>query len=110
MFFSVDDGTIINFQSANSINIKGYLVSLYHSPNQNLDEFELFLTNLENLLADITSRNPHFLLLLGDFNAKSKTWFINDQSSNEGTQLESLTSLYGMTQLIAEPTHVLENS
>ena len=89
---------------------KGYLVSLYGSPNQNLEEFELFLTNLENLLADISSRNPHFLLLLGDFNAKSKTWFINDQSSNEGTQLESLISLYGMTQLIAEPTHVLENS
>ena len=37
-------------------------------------------------------------------------WFLNDQSSSEGTQLESLTSLYGMKQLIAEPTHVLENS
>ena len=59
---------------------KGYLVSLYRSPNQNLNEFELFLKNLENLLADITSRNAHFLLLLGDFNAKSKTWFINDLS------------------------------
>ena len=91
-------------------NKKGYLVSFYRSPNQNPDEFELFLTNLENLLADINNRNPHFMLLLGDFNAKSKTWFINDQSSREGTQLESLTSLYGMKQLIAEPTHVLENS
>ena len=50
------------------------------------------------------------MLLLGDFNAKSKTWFINDQSSREGTQLESLISLYRMKQLIAEPTHVLENS
>ena len=66
-------------------NKKGYLVSLYRSPNQNPDEFELFLTNLENLLADITNRNPHFTLLLGDFNAKSKTWFIKDQSSREGT-------------------------
>ena len=91
-------------------NKKGYLVSLYPSPNQNPDEFELFLTNLENLLADITSRNPHFMLFFGDFNAKSKTWFINDQSSSEGTQLESLTLLYGMKQLIAEPTHVIENS
>ena len=36
------------------------------------------------------------MLQLGDFNAKSKTWFINDQSSSEGTQLESLTLLYGM--------------
>ena len=91
-------------------NKKEYLVSLYRSPNQNSDEFELFLTHLENLLDDITSRNPHFILLFSDFNAKSKTWFINDQSSREGTQLESLTLLYGMKQLIAEPTHVLENS
>ena len=89
---------------------KGYLLSLYRSPNQNPDEFELSLTNLENLLADITYRNPHFMLLLGDFNAKSKMWFINDQSSREVSQLESLTSLYGMKQLIAEPSHVLENS
>ena len=91
-------------------NKKGYLVSLYRSPNQNLDKFELLLTNLENLLADITSRNPHFMLLLNDFNAKSKTWFINDQSSSEVTQLESLTLPYGMNKLIAEPAHVLENS
>ena len=90
-------------------NKKGYLVSLYRSPNQNPDEFKLFLTNLENLLVDITSCNLHFMLLLGDFNAKLKTWFINDQLSKEGAQLESLTSLYGMKQLTAEPTHVLES-
>ena len=86
---------------------KGHLVSLYCSPNQNLDEF---LTILENLLADISSHNPHFLFLLGDCNGKSKTLFINDQSSNKGIQLESLTSLYGIAHLITEPTHVLENS
>ena len=83
---------------------KGYLVSLYRSPNQNPDEFEFFLTYLENLLAIITSRNLHFMLLSGDFNGKPKTGFINDQSSSEGTQLESLTLLHGMKQLIAEPT------
>ena len=36
------------------INLKrkrGYLVSLYRSPNQNLDEFELFLTNLKKPLS-----------------------------------------------------------
>ena len=49
------------------------------------------------------------MLLLGDFNAKSSTWFINDQSLSEGTQLEYLTFLYGMKQLITEPTNVLEN-
>ena len=50
------------------------------------------------------------MLLLGDFNTKSSTWFINDQSLSEGTQLEYLTFLHGMKQLITEPTNVLENS
>ena len=38
----------------NLTNKKGYLVSLYRSPNQNPNEFELLLTNLVNLLDDIT--------------------------------------------------------
>ena len=53
-------------------NKKGYLVSLCCSLNQNPDEFELFLTHLEDLLPDITSRNPNFMLLSGDFNANQK--------------------------------------
>ena len=38
-------------------NKEGFLVSLYCSPNQNRDEFELLLTNLKNFLAEITSHN-----------------------------------------------------
>ena len=34
-------------------------------------------------------RDPHFMLLI-DFNTKSKTWHINDQSTIEGNQLEYL--------------------
>ena len=50
------------------------------------------------------------MLLLGDCNAKSKSWFIIDQSSSQEVKLESLTLLYGMKQLISESTHGLENS
>ena len=88
-------------------NKKGYLISFYRSSNQNLDKFKLFFASLEKVLIDITSRNPHFILLLGDLNAELKTWFINDNSSSKGTQLESLSLLYGMEQLITKPTHVL---
>ena len=49
------------------------------------------------------------MLLLRGFNAKSITWFINNHSLSEGTQLESLTLLCGVKKLIVEPTHVLEN-
>ena len=77
-------------------NKKGHVVS----PSQATVEFNLFFTILENLLTNISSCDPHFTSILGDFNVKSKSWSINGQPTIEGTQLESLTSLYGMKQLI----------
>ena len=48
--------------------------------------------------------------MIGDFNAKSSNWSSNDTMTVEGNQLDYLTSLYGMKQVINEPTHTLENS
>ena len=48
--------------------------------------------------------------MLGDFNAKSKSWPVNDTATEEGTILENLTSLYGMKQSISDPTHILQHS
>ena len=50
------------------------------------------------------------MILLGDFNAKSKSWSINDTTTEEGTILENLTSLFGLNQLISDPTHILQHS
>ena len=36
--------------------------------------------------------------------AKSKAWYIHGQSTTEETQLEYLTSLNGMKQLVVEAT------
>ena len=36
--------------------------------------------------------------MLSDFNAKSKTWWTHDITTNEGVQIESLTSIYGLHQ------------
>ena len=40
----------------------------------------------------------------------SKSWSVNDITTEEGTILENLTSLYGMKQLISAPTHILQHS
>ena len=48
--------------------------------------------------------------MIGDFNAKSSNWSSNNTTTAEGAQLDYLTSLYGMKQVITEPTHILENS
>ena len=91
-------------------NRKGYVITLYRSPSQTSDEFQSFISNLEKLLININSFDPHFVILLGDFNAKSKSWSVNDITTEEGTILENLTSLYGMKQLISAPTHILQHS
>ena len=91
-------------------NKRSYVVSLYRSPNQTSDEFDSFITNLENLVVDISRSNRHFLLLIGELNAKSSNWSSNDTTTAEGAQLDYFTSLYGMKQVKTEPTHILESS
>ena len=82
---------------------KGYVITLYRSPSQNQSEFEYFLLSLKNLLCNIRSKDPAFTILLGDFNARSKSWWVHYITNNEGTQIESISSLYGFSQLISEP-------
>ena len=48
--------------------------------------------------------------MLGDLNAKSNSWYIDDTTSAEGFQIESLSTFYGLNQLISSPTHILPTS
>ena len=56
-------------------NKKGYIISLYRSPSQSTDEFEEFLIRFDQTLHNICSLNPSFTMILGDFNAKSTSWY-----------------------------------
>ena len=83
---------------------------MYRSPNQTSNDFNSFTTNLEKLVINLSSTNMHFILMIGDFNAKSRNWSSNDTTTAGGAQLDYLTSLYGTKQYVTEPTHILENS
>ena len=91
-------------------NQKCFLLSLYRSPTQNIDEFENFIKNFELLLDALFNSNPYLILILGDFNAKSNSWCEDDHDSLEGTKIETVTSSFGLTQLISDPTHILPSS
>ena len=80
------------------------------SSSQNQGELEHFVLSLENLLDNIRNQDPVFIILLGDFNAKSKGWWVHGIANKGGTQIESISSLYGFSQLISEPTHIRQNS
>ena len=84
--------------------------TVYRSPGQNSDEFKPFLSNFEFLLQDIFNGNLYLTLLLGDYNARNTKWWHHDITTTEGIQLETTTTIYGLQQLIDEPTHIRKNS
>ena len=83
--------------------------TVYRSPSQNLNEFKSFLSNFEFLLQDISNCNPYLTLLLGDYNARNTNWWHHDIITTVGIQLETTTIIYGLQQLIDEPTHIRKN-
>ena len=88
----------------------GYIAVTYCSPSQTASEFANFMENFEKLLYQIKQFRSSFVVILGDFNAKSKSWWNKDITSNEGSQIDSLATTYGLQQLISDPTHILPNS
>ena len=85
-------------------------IHLYRTSSQSQDEFHEFLTNLEMNLDDSFNSNPFLATVISDFIAKSKNWSEGDRSTIEGSKIEFLISQFGLSQIIKEPTHILENS
>ena len=56
-------------------------VSLYRSPSQTSDGFEKFTDNFELILDTLAESNSHLIVVLGDFNIRSKNWYINDRTT-----------------------------
>ena len=91
-------------------NTKGYIAVLYRSPSQTSSTFNCFLLNFEKMLQEISAFKPDFSIILGDFNARSKSWWKSDIGTIEGTKIDGVTSSYGLQQLISQSTHLLANS
>ena len=91
-------------------NKKCILACLYRSPSQSSDEFDTFLIKFEDMIELIFDFDPNIVLILGDFNAKLSSWKIDDNDTLEGISINDITSSYGLTQIISDPTHILPNS
>ena len=46
----------------------------------------------------------------GGFNVRSTNRWKNDLSTSEGTEVDSLTPSYCLSQIISDPTHIVPNS
>ena len=61
-------------------------------------------------LETLAQKGSFLTTIIGDFNAKSCNWYSHDKTNFEGSTIESITSQFGLHQLINEPTHLLQNS
>ena len=67
------------------------------------DKFELTLDSLIN-------KNPFLIVALGGFNAKTTDWFKNYIYSLKSLEIDTITSQFGLQQLINKPIHLTANS
>ena len=53
----------------------GYVVVTCRSASQTYLEFQKFLTSFDTLLQNLQNLNPHFTMILGEFNARLYSWW-----------------------------------
>ena len=70
-------------------NTAGYVAVIYRSPSQSSNEFEEFLVNFDKLLNQVNMLKSSFTVILGDFNARSRSWWSDDITSYEGSHIDS---------------------
>ena len=61
-------------------------------------------------LETVAQRNPFLMVVIGDFNAKSKHWCSQDSTKFEGINIGNMSSQFGLSQIIKEASHILESS
>ena len=58
----------------------------------------------------LSTNNPFLTVMIGDFNVKSSNWYLKNITSFEGSQIQFFASEFAMSQVIKEPTYILDNS
>ena len=84
-------------------------IALYRFPSQSQDDFETS-NNFEITLETLAQKGSFLTTTIGGFNAKSCNWYSHDKTSFKSRTIESISSQFGLHQLINEPIHLLQNS
>ena len=74
------------------------------------DDFVLFMQRLELLLDYMRDEKPHCIIFTGDFNCRSQQWCSGDIENDEGVALDEFIESNSLTQLIDQPTQIMNDS
>ena len=81
-------------------------ITLHRLPSQNQDDFQTSVDNLKMNLETLAQRNPFLMVVVGDFNAKSKHWCSQDSANFQSITIKNVMSQFGLSQIIMEATHI----
>ena len=107
-FVRRDDLECLNECIVGEIRTKGskcFVTCLYRSPSQTATEMNDFLSGFEQICSDISLESPNCSIVIGDLNAKSKNWWPDGGDNTCGIELFALSTSFGYSQLIKEPTN-----
>ena len=85
-------------------------MTLYRSPSQKQDDFQAFRDNLKMNVETLAQRNSFLMVVIGDFNIRSKHRCSQDSTNFEGVTIEIVTSQFDLSQINKEATHILDSS
>ena len=100
--FSIHCPTLLKFVQ------EGYF--LFLEMPVNLSQCRVAIGVFKNRILITSKKHYITMVVFGDFNAKSKSWYTNDSTNFEGSKIDFLTSSFGFHQIINKPTHILNNS
>ena len=89
---------------------KSIFVGLYCPHGMPSDDFVLFMQRLELLLEYMPDKKPHCIIFTGDFNYRSQQWWPGDNKNEEGVAFDEFIESNILTQLIDQPTHIMNES
>ena len=91
-------------------NKKCFITLLYRSPSQDGEEFNNFKIKWDETISNITCASPHISTFIGDFNVRNSDWWVNEVDNIAGIEINEIANVYGLCQIINNPTHILPNS
>ena len=77
---------------------KHFCAVLYRSPSQSQAQLEVFINKFDLMLSNMASGNPYYVVITGDFNARSAQWWENDLENDAGKLFEPFTANLGLEQ------------
>ena len=84
---------------------KLFFISMYRSPNQSNEEFDVFYRRLQEIFNTVKNAKPHCVILTNDLNCRSKKFGSDDIDSPKEVALDEFIEFNNSTQLIDQPTN-----